>query len=286
MDPGHHSRSLGPRELALLEAWEADRARVVSLDDIERDMGEGTSRGAARMMASRLRRKGFLSPLGRGIFAVLPISALGVEAPDVGAYLDGLRLRGMEFYVGFDTAAGHFGWYPEAYGRVTIGVPPMTRRSLSSIDGTYVRVVQVSSEVFVDGVVRETWHGVRLAISTREQTVLDVVRKVDLVDGFSGCLGVLKLAAGDSKLNRAKLAELAARRSSVRRRKRLGWLTERAGWTWSPEELDLLRQDWPASHRATLGDSHMSGGAGRWDNRWKLVVNVPEQELVPPLGVR
>ena len=285
MLPETNRRSLGPRELSLVEAWEADRARVVTLDEIQRALGRGTNRDAARKMASRLRHKGFLSPIGRGLYAVLPVSTLGVDAPDVAAYLEGLRLRGIAFYLGFDTAAGHYGWYPEAYGRVTIGVKPADRRALASVGGTYVRLVRSPPAVFADGVSTDTWRGVRLPIATREQTILDVVRRVDLVDGFSGCLAVLKAAGGDPKLDRTRLVELAAKRDSIRLRKRLGWLGERAGWAWSDGQLAVLRQGWPPTHRATLDASHGGGPRGHWDNRWRLLINVPERELVPSVGV-
>jgi predicted transcriptional regulator of viral defense system len=278
-------RSLGLRELSLVEAWEADRARVVTLNEIQRALGEGTNRDAARKMASRLRQKGFLSPIGRGIYAVLPVSTLGVDAPDVAAYLEGLRLRGIEFYIGFDTAAGHYGWYPEAYGRVTIGVKPLSRRAVTSVDGTFVRLVQSPPDIFADGVTSDTWRGVRLPIATQEQTILDIVRRVDLVDGFSGCLAVLKAAGMDRKLDRTRLVGIAAKRGSIRLRKRLGWLGERAGWVWSDEQLNLLRKDWPSTHHASLDDSHRGGQAGVWDNRWRLYINVPERELVPSVGV-
>jgi predicted transcriptional regulator of viral defense system len=278
-------RSLGPRELSLIEAWEADRVRVVTLDAIQQALGEGTKRDAARKMASRLRQKGFLSPIRRGIYAVLPVSTLGVDAPDVAAHLEGLRLRGSEFYIGFDTAAGHYGWYPEASGRVTIGVKPLTHRALASVDGTYIRVVQSPPDVFADGVISDTWRGARLPIATREQAILDIIRRVDLVDGFSGCLAVLKAAGNDPNLDRTRLVGIAQKRRSVRSCKRLGWLGEKAGWVWNDEQLNLLRKDWPPTHRATLGDSHGGGQAGVWDNRWKLLINVPERELVPSVGV-
>ncbi len=103
------SRSLGPRELALLETWEADRRRVVSLDDIEAQ-SPGLTRSSVRSLATRLRHKGFLSPVGRGVYAVLPVAAMGIDAPDISTQLEALRRRGLRFYLGFDSAAAHYGW--------------------------------------------------------------------------------------------------------------------------------------------------------------------------------
>ncbi len=278
------TRSLSPRELALVEVWEADRRRALTLDDVQRDMGPGTIRHAAAVMAARLRAKGFLTPMGRGLYALVPVAHMGVAAADVAAYLDGLRQRGVRFYVGFDTAAGHYGWYPEAYGRVTLGVLGLTWRALRTLDGgTLVRTFQANLSVFDDGVVTQTWHGVRLAVSTPEQTVLDLVRRPELVDGYPGLLRVLERAR--DRANVHQLAAIAAARASVRTQKRLGWLTERAGWTWPAEDRERLVAGWSSNHRAALGDG--SGGATRrWDERWRLVIDVPEHELEPEIGVR
>lgn len=278
------TRSLSPRELALIEAWEADRRRALTLDDVQRDMGPGTTRHAAAVMAARLRAKGFLAPLGRGLYALVPVASMGVAAGDVAAYLDGLRQRGVRFYVGFDTAAGHYGWYPEAYGRVTLGVQAFTRRALRTLDGgTFVRTFQADPSVFDDGVVTQTWHGVRLPVSTPEQTVLDLVRHPELVDGYPGLLRVLERARDRADVHR--LADIAANRASVRTQKRLGWLTEHAGWTWPDEDRARLVGGWSRNHRAALG-AGQSDGPRRWDERWRLVIDVPEHELEPEVGVR
>jgi len=277
-------RSLGARGLALIEQWEADRRRAITLDDIQRDMGPGTTRNAAAVMAARLREKGFLSLLGRGMYALVPVANMGVAASDIAAYLDGLRIRGVRFYLGFDTAAGHYGWYPEAYGRVTLGLDPLTRRTLRVLDdSTYVRTFQVVPQVFEDGVEEQTWKGVRLLISTHEQTVIDLVRHPELVDGYPGLLRVLQRARDTTDVHR--VAELAARRTSTRTQKRLGWLTEHAGWEWSDEGRALLVQAWSPNHRAALDDGR-GKALRRWDDRWRLIINVPESQLHPEVGVR
>ncbi|HEV8633458.1 MAG TPA: type IV toxin-antitoxin system AbiEi family antitoxin [Chloroflexota bacterium] len=278
------ARSLSPRELALVEAWEADRRRALTLDDVQRDMGPGTTRHAAAVMAARLRAKGFLTLLGRGLYGLVPVASMGVAAGDVAAYLDGLLQQGVRFYLGFDTAAGHYGWYPEAYGRVTLGAPALLRRALRTLDGsTFVRTFQALPSVFDDGVVTQTWHGVRLPVSTPEQTVLDLIRHPELVDGYPGLLRVLERARERADVHR--LAGIAAEQASVRTQKRLGWLTERAGWTWPEEDRARLVAGWSPNHRATLGDGH-GDGPRRWDERWRLVIDVPERELQPEVGVR
>ncbi|MBM2810715.1 MAG: putative transcriptional regulator [Chloroflexi bacterium] len=209
---------------------------------------------------------------------------MGVAASDISAYLDGLRLRGIRFYLGFDTAAGHYGWYPEAHGRVTLGIQALTRRSLRMLDdSTYIRTFQVAPSVFQDGVRPQTWRGVRLPISTPEQTVFDLVRHPELVDSYRGLLRVLQRARDATDIHR--LAQLAADHGSVRAQKRLGWLTERAGWTWSDADRTLVAADWSPNHRASLGDGHGQADP-RWDARWRLIIDVPEGELQPELGIR
>jgi len=277
-------RSLSARELALVETWEADRRRVVTLDDIQQ-LSPGLARSSVRAIASRLRRKGFLSPVGRGVYAVLPVAAMGIDAPDASTQIEALRRRGLRFYIGFDSAAAHYGWYSEAYGRVTIGVLSGTVSAKPTSIGTVIRSVRALRFVGPEQIVESRWRDARVPLSRRELTILDVVRRPDLVDGISGCLRVLELADRDGAVDRLQLAQLASR-SSIRLRKRLGWLTEHAGWKWKPRELRHLRHGWPESHRATLGDSHGGGVSGPWNSRWGLQLNVPERELRAAAGVR
>jgi predicted transcriptional regulator of viral defense system len=209
---------------------------------------------------------------------------MGVAASDIAAYLDGHRLKDIRFYLGFDTAAGHYGWYPEAYGRVTLGIQALTRRALRILDdSTYIRTFQAVPTVFEDGVTTQIWHGVRLPISTPEQTVLDLVRHPELVDGYRGLLRVLQRAQDATDVHR--LATLAAKHGSARAQKRLGWLTERAGWEWSDADRALLATGWSPNHRATLDDGQR-GTTRRWDDRWRLIIDVPESDLQPETGVQ
>ncbi|MHB8620962.1 MAG: hypothetical protein ACYDAG_15555 [Chloroflexota bacterium] len=82
-----------------------------------------------------------------------------------------------------------------------------------------------------------------------------------------------------------RLSDLAAKRGSTRTQKRLGWLTERAGWEWSDADRALLAADWSPNHRAGLGGDR-GQAARRWDDRWRLIIDVPDSELQPELGVR
>jgi hypothetical protein len=109
------------------------------------------------------------------------------------------------------------------------------------------------------------------------------VRHPDLVDGYQGLLRVLQRAREETDVHR--LTQLAARRGSTRAQKRLGWLTERAGWVWSDADRALLAAGWSPNHRATLGDGQ-GETARRWDDRWRLIIDVPESELEPEPGVR
>ncbi len=223
--------------------------------------------------------------MGRGVYGVLPVSAMGIDASDVGVQVEALRRRGVQFYVGFDSAAAHYGWYSEAYGRVTIGVLTGTVSLKSAPAGTLIRTVRALGSVGPEHIVESRWRDTRAPMAIRELTILDVVRKPEFVDGISGCLRVLELASRDQAVDRLRLAELAST-SSVRLRKRFGWLTEQAGWKWNARQLRLLRRGWPESHRATLGDSHAKGTGGPWDSRWGLQINVPERELRAAVGVK
>jgi|SRR5579859_2407945 len=278
------SRALGPKALSLLERWEADGIRVVSIKEVRERLGSGVSPQAAAQMVRRLRDAGFLRRVGRGVYAVQPLAWMGESASDVAAVLAAISKRGARFFVGFDTAAGHYGWHPETYGVVTIGVPRGARIRPVEAEGTHIRTVIVEASTFNEGVSATRWRDVVLPFSDRNRTVVDAVAKVDIIGGYSQLIRLLARAAKDSKVDQVAVAELCARRRSVRLQKRLGFLCERARWSWSEPALSLLRSGWPSSHRAVLDSAR--GREGHWDSNWGLVVNVPDALLHAEAGVR
>ena len=277
-------RALGPKALSLLERWEADGTRVVSIKEVRERLGSGVSPQAATQLVRRLRDAGFLVRVGRGLYAVQPLAWMGESAPDVAVVLAAIAKRGARFFVGFDTAAGHYGWHPETYGAVTIGVPRGGRIRPDQAEGTHIRTVVVDASTFNEGVATVRWREVVLPFSDRNRTVVDAVAKVDLIGGYSELLRLLARAARDPKVDRAAVAELCAHRRSVRLRKRLGFLCERAGWTWSEPAAALLRAGWPSTHRAVLDSTRRR--EGHWDAKWGLLVNVPDALLHVEAGVR
>ncbi len=279
------SRSLGSRALALLEAWEASNTRLVTSPEIRSEMGADTTAAAARKMTSRLRQKGFLQAVGRGVYAVQPLAWMGTRAGDAAASVAGLSGRGVKFYVGFDTAAGHYGWNPEGYGVVTVGIPTGTRARMPEVEGVRIRAVTVPASTFSLGILTERWRGQVVPMSSRELTCVDAVSRANLVGGYPACLRLLSRARLDDRVVLHLVAEIAAARMSTRLRKRLGWLTERAGWKWSGADLELLRSGWSKNHRVMLASSRQ-GPQGHWDARWELIVNVPDDQLEAEVGIR
>jgi predicted transcriptional regulator of viral defense system len=278
-------RALGTKALALLERWEADGTRVVSLRDVRDLLGHAASTEAADQMVRRLRQARFLQRVGRGLYAVLPLAWMGEGAPDAVVVLAGIQKRGSAFFVAFDTAAGHYGWHPETYGVVTIATPRGRRIRPREVEGTRIRTVTVDAATFMDGVSSVRWRGVLVPMSNRNRTVVDAIARVDLIGGYAAVLRLLARAAKDPKLDPLELARLCRGRASVRLQKRLGYLAERAGWTWPDAALALLREGWSPKHRTTLDDPRRSQ-RGHWDSRWQLSVNVAESQLHPESGIR
>jgi predicted transcriptional regulator of viral defense system len=278
------SRSLGPKALSLLERWEADGTRLVSLTEIQDRLSPGVSRQAVVQMVRRLREAGFLQPVGRGQYAVQPLAWMGEAAPDVAVALAAIWKRGGRFFVGFDTAAAHYGWHSEAYGVVAIGVPRGVRVRAMRVEGTHIRSITVDAATFDEGITAVRWRDVDLPFSDRNRTVVDAVSKVDVIGGYNELMRLLARAAKDPKVEQDAVAELCAHRRSVRLQKRLGFLCERAGWTWTESASALLRSGWPRSHRAILEAGRKQ--QGDWDSKWGLVVNVPQAWLEVEAGVR
>lgn len=279
------ARALGPRGLSLVERWEADGKKVVSVEDVRETLGSDATLAAASAMIRRLRDAGFLRRIGRGLYAPQPVAWMGQTAPDAAAVLSGVLARGRPFFIAFDSAAGHYGWHPETYGVVTVAVPQGVRIRAGADDDVQIRTVTVPASSFTAGVATVRWRGLPLPMSDPNRTVVDAVSRVDLIGGYPELLRLLSRAARGQQTDQMAVAQLCIGRGSVRLRKRLGYLCERAGWKWSEAALDLLRDGWKLSHRAALDDARRHHG-GDWDPRWRLIINVPDAQLEAEVGVR
>src|SRR5258708_5895569 len=90
--------SLSKREVALLAGWERTGVNRVTTGDLANALN--VTRPTAAVILSRLANKGALDHVGRGVYGVRPMRALGVPWATSGIVAVANLLDGRDYYVG------------------------------------------------------------------------------------------------------------------------------------------------------------------------------------------
>jgi len=124
------------------------------------------------------------------------------------------------------------------------------------------------------GTIEVSLDGYRVNISDREKTI------VDCLDRLEHCGGIPEVAKalyyGRDELDFAKMAEHARKNGNRAVSQRLGYLMEKLGYG-TDDAIALLRENISNSY-APLDT--LAIRQGKYVQRWKVIVNVSENELL------
>jgi predicted transcriptional regulator of viral defense system len=275
------TRSLSTQEskvvLALTERGrrEATRAEIVDL--------LGGSAKAADHVIESLRRKGWLERATWGEYLLIPPE----QGPDALGDSNLLALASRiadPYYIGFSTAAAHYGLTTQ-HRKVIFVVTPVRLRE-REVGESRVRIVnQAGSKFFGFGPVDVL--GYKVMISDREKTAIDCIDRPVLTGGVGEAATILATASRRFDWNRA--AEYLERINSGALARRFGWLVDHVKADIPPAVRDRLLQLSARSRKTALGPDparvrEVEGAIG-YDKTWRLFVNVTGEELHGSAGL-
>lgn len=263
-------RTLGKAGSDLLTEITRQEKRIFTFEDAAKVYGN--SNGGLRELLSTLVQRRWLQRVEKGKYLILPFEA-GHEGEwtehefIIASYLI------EPYYIGFRSALNFYG-YTEQVSRTVFIVS--TRRKLKSslvISGVTYRFIYMSERKFF-GSKQITVDGYRVNISEPEKTI------VDCLDRLRYCGGVAEVAKalwyGRDEIDFVKMAEHARRNGNRATSQRLGYLIEILGLN-AGKAFDILRES--LSNRYASLDT-LSEPKGRYIERWKVIVNVPENEIL------
>ncbi len=238
------------RKLAELgEAFTAEEAREKL----------GLDRGAFYYHVRNLEREGMIERIGRGRYRIV--------FPKGGA-MDRFLLSSLmvpESAVGYWTALNYYGFTEQM---------PNTTYVLTPVRGNYRALRNLGLKVVI--VHPRKFFGFReLRVSGRKVRITDPEKTVaDCLDRPGNCGGIGEVVkALREGVSVERVAENLRRMGSYAGLKRLGYLSEALGRD-VPEIEEMIRK----ARGYTLLDP-LLGREGRWNGRWKVVVNIPDDYL-------
>ncbi len=274
------TRSLSTQEskvvLALTERGrrEATRAEIVDL--------VGGSAKAADHVIESLRRKGWLQRATWGEYLLIPPE----QGPDALGDSNLLALASRvadPYYIGFSTAAAHYGLTTQHRNVIFVATP--VRLRAREVGEARVRIVNPSANKFF-GFEPVDVLGYKVMISDREKTAIDCIDRPALAGGVGEAATIL--ATASRRFDWTKAADYLERISSGALVRRFGWLADHVNADIPPEIRERLTGlTGGGSTRARLGPPHYHTvqDAIGYDKTWRLFVNVPREELHGSAGL-
>jgi predicted transcriptional regulator of viral defense system len=192
-EPPFPSRTLAPREGAVVAWLEAERRPVVSVQDVAAVFP--WPRTAIHDVLGRLTHKGWLRRTARGRYETILAETGGFAPPNPWA---ALSTWGQPYYVGLQSAAYEHGLTPDRPGPVQVAV-------------TDVPITPISMRTFsLEGVEDDERHGVTVRLATPERVLVDAGALPGRVGGPQGLARIAWRAAPTADWSR--VVELAHQR--------------------------------------------------------------------------
>jgi predicted transcriptional regulator of viral defense system len=275
------TRSLSPQEsrvvLALTEHGrrEATRSEIVQL--------LGSSAKAADHVIESLRRKGWLERASWGRYLLVPPE----QGPDALGDSNLLALASRiadPYYIGFGTAAAHYGLTTQHRNVIFLVTPARLRHR--EIGESRVRIVNQAKTKFF-GFEPVDVLGYKVMMSDREKTAIDCIDHPERAGGLSEAATIL--ATASRRFDWEKAADYLARVGSGALIRRFGWLADHVNADLPAATRARLHALAARSRETWLGSDPARGGAVDgaigFDDAWRIFVNVTATELQDSAGL-
>src|SRR3972149_968605 len=214
------ARPLSKAEAGLVSQLEFEGELLIDLDTIQRLTG--LDRNPARILATRLSKKGWLARVRRGVYQFVPAQMGGYERQDWFMVLQAVR---APYYLSFLAAAYHYGLTPQRPTVAQIATPRLIRARYATPEHGIEQVV-IGEERFF-GMREETRDGLTITIAEPEKAV------IDCLDAVKRCGGILEVARivqrAARRLDVTTLVDYAIRAGAKTLSQPLGYLLELAG---------------------------------------------------------
>ncbi|MBI4677955.1 MAG: hypothetical protein HY748_10270 [Elusimicrobia bacterium] len=252
-------------------ALEWDKRRLVTIKEIVKCLR--CTRNFAYWLAHSLQRKGWLEPVVPGTFLLIGAERGPKGVPEMNPFVIA-RVLPKPYFFAYRWACLHHG--------LTTQVPTLVHVALArpkrpiEIKNTRFEFIELAPKRMF-GYEETEKAGEKLYVSDLERTVLDAIDRPGLVGGIEAATEAV-FSAG-KRMEFQRLLEYLRRFDDSALARRLGYLCELLKVP-LPKDLSDYLSGQTKRIPAFLGTPSRWGKEGPLDKHWRLVVNVPRQELL------
>ena len=258
---------LGPIETQIISRLSYEKTTVITkaqLDKLFRKIG------LTKQLIYRLRKKGILKPIIKGIYYYSPIES-GPSGARINEFLvPSVLFPKGNYYVGYSPMYNYYGFTDQVFQTFYVLNTALQRERI--IDKTTFKLLKVSPDRMY-GIDKVRIKDSDVFVSDRERTLVDLAYFPEPVGGLEQAFNIICKQIDDKKLNIKKFLGYVVRFPSISTRKRIGFALENCGI--SDRMLAPILKSIKNSSLITLYGS--KSRKGKINNKWKVIVDAPQQ---------
>ena len=274
-----NTRSLSAQESRVVLALRERGQREVTRADIVKLLG--ASLKAADKVIGSLRRKGWLERAAWGEYLLIPPE----QGPDALGDSNLLALASRianPYYIGFSTAAAHYGLTTQHRNVIFLVTPEHLRAR--RVGEAQVRIVNPKPQKFF-GFGPVDVLGYKVMMSDREKTAIDCIDRPALAGGVGEAVAIL--ATASRRLDWPRAIDYLEQINSTALVRRFGWVMDHVKADMLADIRERLLRIAVRAPQTWMGPNpaRKVRGAIGYDKTWRLFVNVPRDDLRESAGL-
>jgi predicted transcriptional regulator of viral defense system len=272
-------RTLSTLESSLILRLEWDKKFVVTIEDVTKILD--ISYDHARQLLHRLVVDSWLAPIAPGKYELIPAER-GLHAfTDPNPLFIGSNLA-SPYYFTYATAAFFHGLTTQAALIVYLATTHGRPRPILVREKEYRLVIQPAHKFF--GFAQVNAYGTLVNMADREKTILDCLDRPLYTGDIPEMAGMIQ--RGKSQMDLEKLVTYAARFENQTLLQRLGYLLDTLKIPMNNDTRSRLLKGVSGNIKCYLGQPKRWHTGGIYNATWRVVDNIPQQELLTEIEVQ
>lgn len=257
---------LGPKETEVIARLSYEKVSLVTKEQLDRWFG--FSPELRKQIVFRLKNKGVLLPIKRGLYFFSPLES-GPKGSRINEFLiPPVLFPNGNYYIGYSTMYSYYGFTDQIFQTMYILNTSIQREKV--IGSIQFKMVKISSTRMY-GLKKIKIKNADVIVSDRERTLVDLIYFPQPVGGLKKAFYILKEEVKYKKIDIKKLVKYAVRFPSVSVRKRIGFVLDSSGV--NENILKPLLKSVKDTSLVALFPS--SSRKGRINRKWMVIENAP-----------
>ena len=259
---------LSRKERELLSLFTAKERITVSSNDVIEI--RNCSRETANQILRRLSQKGWLQRVKRGVYTVVPLSALSLTSANEESWTLASKLFEPAYISGW-SAAEHWDLTEQIFNSISLVSQNPQRKSIQTINGVKFRILVKKPELFF-GTKAIWFESNRVELADPSRLIIDILDKPDFGGGGRHTIDIVRSYWNSDMCDPQLVLEYAVKYGKGTVMKRLGFLAEQFN---APVSRAWLTKCKSHLSKGISDLDPMAPSKGRISTIWNLRINLP-----------